>query len=641
MLITLTKDKEKYDGSSITILEGLEAVRTRPGMYIGSTNTKGLHHCIWEIIDNSIDEHLAGYCSEIKVTIHKEGSLTIEDNGRGIPVDVHEQANIPSSRVIFTTLHAGGKFGDGGYKISGGLHGVGAAVVNALSEFVDIQVSRDGNVYHDRFENGGHPVVKLNKNKELPIIGKSKESGTKVTFKPDCEIFETLDFNFETIKKRLQESAYLNKGLKLVLGDERSGETLTFFEEKGIEGFMHKLNQDKDTIGNVISFSGVSNDIEMDVAFQYTTDYSEQFISYCNNIATIEGGTHVTGFKTGLTRLINSYVKELNLYKDNLDGRDIRMGIVCVLSIKHPDPQYEGQVKSKLGSSDAKVAVEDIISRNGAHHFDVHIEDVKSIVESAIKAIKFRKAEERAKINLQSKEVRLQTNGKLAGCITRDKKKKELYIVEGDSAGGTAKSGRDRQYQAILPLRGKVLNIEKSSIDKALKNEEITTLFSALGCGFGDQFDISKLEYNKIIIMTDADVDGSHIRTLLLTLFYRYAPELITGGHIYRALPPLYKIDLEKKKGTPPFIYAYSDAERDAVRKKHKVKGMQRFKGLGEMSTNQLWDTTLNPESRQLGKIEIENAAEADLVTTLLMGSKVEPRRKFIIEESANANIDS
>lgn len=641
-MINLTNEKEKYDGSSITILEGLEAVRVRPGMYIGSTNTKGLHHCVWEIVDNAIDEHLAGYCDEIKLTIHEDGSLSVEDNGRGIPIDVHEQANIPSSRVIFTVLHAGGKFGDGGYKISGGLHGVGASVVNALSTFVDVEISRNGNVYHDRFENGGKPTVKLNTKHELPVIRKTEKTGTKVTFKPDPTIFETIEFNFEVIQKRLQESAYLNKGLKLILTDEKTGDTVELYEENGIEGFIHTLNADRDTTSNVISFSGTSNDIAIDIALQYTTEYNEQIISYCNNIATIEGGTHVTGLKTGLTRIVNNYVKELNLYKDTLDGRDVRSGLVAVISIKHSNPQYEGQVKSKLGSSDAKTAVEDVLTRDGSRYFDIHIEDIKAIVENAIKAIRLRKAEDRAKLNLQSKEVRLQTNGKLAGTTYRNPQKNELYIVEGDSAGGTAKQGRDRSFQAILPLKGKVLNIEKAGEDRIFKNTEITTIFSALGCGYGENFDITKLNFDKLIIMTDADVDGSHIRTLILTLLYRYAPELITSGHVYRAIPPFFKLNLEKKKGLPDFLYAYTEQEKEALQMKYKgkIKGIQRFKGLGEMSAEQLWETTLDPSSRKLARIQIENAMEADLVTNLLMGNKVEPRKNFIIKESQNANID-
>lgn len=637
-----TQEIKRYDGSSITVLEGLEAVRVRPGMYIGSTGPKGLHHLVWEILDNAIDEHLAGFCSEIKVTLHKDGSVTVEDNGRGIPVDIHPQAKMPTARVIFTTLHAGGKFDRSTYKISGGLHGVGASVVNALSKWVDVEIYREGKVYHDRYENGGKPVVSLTKKGTLPVIGKADHTGTKIRFQPDGSIFETVEFSFEAIRKRLQETAYLNKGLVLWLFDERTGESIRFCEERGIEGLVKRLNADRETAGGIISFSGVSNDIEIDIALQYTREFTEQIISYCNNIATVEGGTHVTGFKSGWTKLVNQYAKELGLAKEPFDGRDIRTGLVAVVSIRHPNPQYEGQVKSKLGSSDAKTAVEDCIGREGARFFDRHSDELKYIVEQAERALKVRKAEDRARINLQSKEIQLQTNGKLASCLTRDKSKRELFIVEGDSAGGTAKQGRDRNFQAILPLRGKILNIEKNSIDRALKNMEITTLFSALGCGFGDQFDISKLEYNKIIIMTDADVDGSHIRTLLLTLFYRYAPELILKGHVYRAIPPLYRIELEKKKGQPPYVYAYSDAERNRLREKYgkSVKGIQRFKGLGEMSSDQLWETTMNPETRRLAQIRIENAVEADVVTTLLMGSKVEPRREFIIREAPNAKVD-
>jgi DNA gyrase subunit B len=639
----IVQEAKRYDGSSITILEGLDAVRVRPGMYIGSTGPKGLHHLVWEILDNAIDEHLAGYCTEIKVTLHKDGSVTVEDNGRGIPVDIHPQAKIPTARVIFTTLHAGGKFDRSTYKISGGLHGVGASVVNALSEWLDVEIYREGKVHHDRYENGGKPVVELTQKGTLPEIGKADHTGTKIRFKPDRAIFETVEFSFETVRKRLQETAYLNKGLILWLFDERTAESVRFCEERGIEGLVKRLNADREATGEIISFSGVSNGIEIDIALQYTREFTEQIISYCNNIATVEGGTHVTGFKAGWTKLVNQYAKELRLAKEPFDGRDIRSGMVAVISIRHPDPQYEGQVKARLGSSDAKSAVEDCIIREGARFFDRHVDELKHIVEQAERALKVRKAEDRARINLQSKEIQLQTNGKLASCLTRDKSKRELFIVEGDSAGGTAKQGRDRNFQAILPIRGKILNIEKNSIDRALKNVEITTLFSALGCGFGDQFDLSKLEYDKIIIMTDADVDGSHIRTLLLTLFYRYAPELILKGHIYRAIPPLYRLELEKKKGLPPYVYAYSDAERDRLREKygrHVVKDIQRYKGLGEMSSEQLWETTMNPKTRRLGLIQIEDAVEADVITTLLMGAKVEPRREFIIQEAPNANVD-
>lgn len=637
------KINEVYDGSSIDILEGLDAVRKRPGMYIGSTNSKGLHHCVWEIVDNSIDEYLGGHCTQIKITINKDGSLTVEDDGRGIPVDLHPKAKIPTVRVIYTILHAGGKFGSGAYKVAGGLHGVGASVVNALSEYVEIEVSRNGNIYLDRYEKGGKPVTKLNKKLELPIIGKSETTGTKVTFKPDETIFETVDFKFDVIEKRLQESAYLNKGLTIVLTDERTGETVTIYEEHGLEGYVAKINEDKETISPIITLSGVSNDIEMDISLQYTTEFTEQIIAYCNNIATIEGGTHVTGVKSGLTKLINSYVKELALSKDTLDGKDIRSGLVAVVSLKHPDPQYEGQTKTKLGSTDAKNASEDIINREGTFYFDIHVEDMKVIVENALKSLKRRKAEDRAKINFQSKEMQLKSNGKIAMCNGRDKTKNELYAVEGDSAGGTAKQGRDRSFQAVLPLKGKGLNVEKNSVERVMNNLEITTLFAALGCGLGEQFDIEKLDFDKFILLMDADVDGSHIRMLLLTLLYRYARPLIEGGHIYRAVPPLYKLTIDKKKSKVPFIYAYSEKEKEKFMAKYgnSIKNIQRFKGLGEMNADQLWETTMNPETRKLVRITIDNAMEAELITTMLMGSKVEPRKEFIFKEALNAKIDA
>lgn len=630
-----------YDGSSIDILDGLEAVRKRPGMYIGSTGTKGLHHLIWEIVDNSIDEHLGGHCDTIHLTIRKDNSIEVRDNGRGIPVDVHPKTGYSAARVIFTILHAGGKFNNNGYAFSGGLHGVGASVVNALSTYLEVEVHKGGNIYHDRYENGGNPAVKLNRKGELPIIAQTEHTGTTVRFLPDKDIFETTTWNMETIERRMQESAFLNKGLTIVLKNEKTGYEKTFHEEKGIEGFLTLMNEDKNKLTDIISFSGKSNGILVDVAMQYTTDFTEQVISYCNNITTIEGGTHVTGLRSGLTRLMNNYGKELGMTKDALDGKDIRTGLVAVISIKHPDPQYEGQTKGKLGSTDARGAVEDVVLNEAPKHFDVFVEDAKKILENALRALKMRKAEDKAKVNFQSKGIQLQTNGKLANAQSRNPEECEIFIVEGDSAGGTAKSGRDRKTQAILPLRGKVLNVEKTTLDKALANAEIQALFSALGCGVGDSFDIKKLKYKKIIILTDADVDGSHIRTLLLTLFYRYAPELIHEGLVYRGLPPLYKVILNSTGKKEVFHYAYSDKELNVLRKEFgsKIRNIQRFKGLGEMNEDQLWETTMSPASRRLGKIQIESAVEADRVTSLLMGDKVEPRRQFIYDHANDANI--
>jgi DNA gyrase subunit B len=633
----------EYNGASIEILDGLEAVRKRPGMYIGSTGTKGLHHCVWEIVDNSIDEHLGGFCSKIFVTIKKDNSMEIEDNGRGIPVDVHPQTGYTAERVIFTILHAGGKFNNTGYAISGGLHGVGASVVNALSTYLEVSVHKNGEIYRDRYEKGGNPVVELTALGELPSIGKTKKTGTVVRFLPDKEIFETTTWNMETIERRLQESAFLNKGLTITLRNEKTGYEKVFHEEKGIEGFLNLMNEDKKTLTEIISFSGISNGMHIDVAMQYVNEFSEQVISYCNNIATIEGGTHVTGLRGGMTRLMNNYAKELNLSKEALEGKDIRTGLVAVISVKHPDPQYEGQTKGKLGSTDARGAVEDVVAQEASKHFDVFVEDAKRIIENALRARKLRKSEDSAKINFQSKSIQLQTNGKLTNCRSRNPEECELYIVEGDSAGGTTKSGRDRRTQAVLPLRGKVLNVEKETLDKVLKNIEIQSLFSALGCGIGDAFDMSKLKYSKIVILTDADVDGSHIRTLLLTLFYRHAPQLINEGKVFRGLPPLYKVVLNGTTKKEVFIYAYSDFELEKLKKEHgkRIKNIQRFKGLGEMNEDQLWETTLDPANRRLGRITIDSAVEADRITSLLMGSKVEPRRKFIYDHADDARIDA
>ncbi|AFV21340.1 MULTISPECIES: DNA gyrase/topoisomerase IV subunit B [Bacillus] len=641
---------EEYNGDSIEILEGLEAVRKRPGMYIGSTNTKGLHHMIKEITDNSVDEAVAGYCDEIITRIHKDNSISIEDNGRGVPVDVHRKAGYSTARVIYTILHAGGKFGGNGYKVSGGLHGVGASVVNALSSYLEVEIHRNGKIYKDRYENGGVPVIPLTENGELPSIGDTDRRGTKVRFLPDNTILETTEWNIETIEKRLQESAFLNKGLKFVFIDERTGYEKTFCEKDGIGGLVKEINHSKPTLTDVISFSGVSKDIEVQIAFQYVQEYNEHLISYCNNIITPHGGTHIVGLKSGITRLINGYAKELGLLKtkDNtIDGAHIRTGIVAVVSIRHSNPQYEGQTKEKLGSTDAKGAVEEVIKNEGSKFFDLHVEEVKRIIENAMRVSKIRETEEKSRDNsLQKKDAQLQTNGKLASASSKTPvKKKEIYLVEGDSAGGTAKQARDRKTQAILPAKGKIINVEKARIDKVLSNEEIQSIIVAIGGGHGKAFDISKVNYGRVVIMTDADVDGAHIRTLLLTFFYRYMRPLIEEGYVWIAVPPLYQIVHEEQKGRKKVetsMYAYSDEELVSVKNLlgNKIKRIQRYKGLGEMSATQLWDTTLNPETRKQIQVRIEDAKEADAVTELLMGDKVAPRREFIISEAHKANID-
>lgn len=639
----MTTETKHYGASSIEVLDGLEAVRKRPGMYIGNTNTKGLHHLIWEVLDNAIDEHLAGFCTDIYFNIHSDGAITIQDNGRGIPVEVHPKMGIPTERVVLTVLHAGGKFDNSTYALSGGLHGVGSSVVNALSEYLDIEIARDGKVYHDRFEKGGKPVVKLRKGNTLPVIGKSDETGTKIRFKPDATIFETTEWDVDIIKSRLKEKAYLNKDLTIYLEDERTQEKVTFHESDGIVGFIRELNEDKDAVSSILSINGISGNIEVDIAFQYTDGHTESVISYVNDVPTHEGGTHITGMRSGLTRLINGYVKDLNLFKDTFEGKDVRSGLTAIVSVKHPDPQFEGQTKGKLGSSDAKSAVEDVVTRVGQKVMDLRIMELKAILAHIQKIVKLHKKEEALRVNLYSKEVRLQTNGKLANCSSRDAAKNELYIVEGDSAGGTTKQGRDRKHQAVLPLRGKILNVEKASMENIMKNQEIISLFSALGTGYGDNYDGSKLNYDKIIMLTDADVDGSHIRVLLLTLFYRFAPQLLLDGHIYRGVPPLYRIQYDRRAtaAKPNFEYVYSDAElqKKMADKRVKIKNIQRYKGLGEMDAEQLWETTMNPETRILERISIDNMMDAHKVTDLLMSSKTEPRRKFIEDNAHKANI--
>lgn len=640
----MTKESTNpYDGSAIQVLEGLEAVRVRPGMYIGNTNTRGLHHLLWEIVDNGIDEHLSGHATVINVIKHKDGSMSVKDNGRGIPADLHPKLNIPTVRVVFTTLHAGGKFNGSGYSLSGGLHGVGSSVVNALSEWVDVEVYRDGAIHHDRYENGGHPVVSLTKDGFLPTIGESNETGTRVHFKPDESIFETVAFDEEVIMERLKEKAYLNPGLTLSYHDEATGRLTVFHEEDGIAGFIKEMNEGSQAISGILTFEGRCNGIEAQVAMQYVQSSNETIISYTNNIPTHDGGTHVTGFKSGLTRLINNYVKELGFAKDTFDGRDIRSGLVAIVSLKHPNPQYEGQTKGKLSNTNAKGAMEEIVYTDGQKVMDRYIMDVKAIMEHIQKVAKLRKKEDSLKIKLDSKEVKLQTNGKLSGCLTKKPSEAELFIVEGNSAGGTAKQGRKRQFQAVLPLRGKILNVEKASMENALKNQEIVSLFSALGCGYGDDFDLSKLKYEKIVILTDADVDGSHIRILLMTLFHRFAPELLTQGHVYRGIPPLYKITFDRRatRTNPNFEYVYTDRELAQVQKdkRKKIKSIQRYKGLGEMDAGQLWETTLNPDTRLLERLTIDSKAETSRVTELLMGNKTEPRREFIVNNAHKANI--
>ena len=640
---------EQYSGSQIVLLEGLEAVRRRPGMYIGSTGPRGLHHLVWEIIDNGIDEHLAGFCNQIDVTIRKDGGIEITDNGRGVPVDIHPVKKIPTVRVIYTVLHAGGKFGSNVYKVSGGLHGVGASVVNALSKRMIVEIKRDGKIYRDEYINGGNPVTQL-ENGLLPVVGKCNKSdtGTKVIFYPDDSILESVDFKTEIIQKKLKEIAFLNKNLLLNINDEIAGTSKSYVEEYGIKSFVNYLTRDMNSLHEEpIYLEGSSGDIEVEIALKYTDNYSEQINSYCNCINVVDGGTLVTGFKTGLTRVMNQYARELGILKDkdeNFDGKDIRNGIVAIVSIKHPDPQFEGQTKTKLGNTDAKSAVEDVFSQEAQRWFDKNIEVLKSILDNSMKSFNARKASDKARTAVLKQLIDVDTRSKLASCSSRKAGECELYIVEGDSAGGTVKTARNRRTQAVLPLRGKILNVEKASLERILTNNEIKSMIATFGCGIGDEFDLSKLNYDKIIILTDADVDGAHISTLLLTFFYRFMPQLLSEGKIYKGLPPLYRVEYEatnKKKKVKESQYIFNDFELEKFRKKnHKILNIQRYKGLGEMDAHQLWETTLDPESRILAKITISDNIEADEITSTLMSSNVPPRRTFIMEEARYAKLD-
>lgn len=628
-----------YDAKEIRVLEGLEAVRLRPGMYIGSTSARGLHHLVYEIVDNSIDEALAGFCDNIQVIINEDGSCTVIDNGRGIPVDMHESGK-PAMEVVLTVLHAGGKFGDGGYAISGGLHGVGISVVNALSEWMEVKVHRDGHVYQMKFSRG-------DVTQHMKVIGDADDTGTIVTFKPDPEIFkEGTDFSYDTLKVRIRELAFLNKGLNITLTDKRPGaeKTESFHYAGGITEFVKYLNDGKELINSqVIAFEGEKDKVIVDIAMQYQTGYNENMYTFVNDINTVEGGMHLAGFRSALTRTINDYARKSGILKeneDNLSGDDVREGLTCVISVKVPNPQFEGQTKTKLGNLEVKGIVDNITSEGLRTYLEEHPAEAKAIVEKGLTASRAREAARRAR-ELTRRKNALEVNslpGKLADCTERDPKFTEIYIVEGDSAGGSAKSGRDRRYQAILPLRGKILNVEKARLDRVLNSDAIRTMITAFGTGIGEDFDISKLRYYKIIIMTDADVDGAHIRTLLLTFFYRYMPQLITDGHVFIAQPPLYQVRKGKKK-----YYTYDDDEQNKLLNEIGRDGctIQRYKGLGEMNPEQLWDTTMDPKHRIMLRVDLTDAVEADKVFTVLMGDKVEPRRKFIEENAKNVtNLD-
>lgn len=632
-----TEVKGQYGASQIQVLEGLEAVRKRPSMYIGSISGRGLHHLVYEVIDNSIDEALAGYCSLIEVIIHHDNSITVKDNGRGIPVDMHKVGK-PAVEVVMTILHAGGKFGDGGYKVSGGLHGVGVSCVNALSEHMEVEVRRGGKVYGIEFARGKTVVPLYEK-------GNTEETGTTVHFKPDAEIFTELVYSYETLRIRIRELAFLNKGIKIILSDERSGKTETFHYEGGIIEFVRYVDENKDKINEEpIYIEGIKENNIVEVAIQYCDTYNENIFTFVNNINTEEGGTHLSGFKQALTRTINDYARKIGTLKendDNLSGDDVREGITAVISIKVPEPQFEGQTKTKLGNSEIRPIVDNMVSEGLAEFFEENPAVAKKIVEKSIISARARLAARKAR-ELTRRKNALEISslpGKLADCQSKDAAETEIYLVEGDSAGGSAKQGRDRRFQAILPLRGKILNVEKARLDKILSSEEIRNMITAFGCGIGEEFDINKARYGKIIIMTDADVDGAHIRTLLLTFFYRYMQPLIKEGHVFIAQPPLYLVRKGQKH-----MYAYSDDELQKVLDevgRDNNPYVQRYKGLGEMNPEQLWETTMNPEARTVLQVHLEDAAEADAIFSVLMGDKVEPRRQFIEQNAGKVrNLD-
>lgn len=633
-------NNQQYDAAQIQVLEGLEAVRKRPGMYIGSTGPRGLHHLVYEVVDNSVDEALAGFCKTINIKINADNSITVEDDGRGMPVDSHPKLGIPAVEVIHTVLHAGGKFGGGGYKVSGGLHGVGASVVNALSTEMEVEINRNGKTYKQTYSRGKTTMP-------LTVVGESKHTGSKSTFWPDPEIFEEVNFDYATLEHRLREMAFLNKGIKITLTDDREGKKRVevFHYEGGIKEFVIHQNKNKEPLHNdVIYFELIKNNLEVEVAMQYTDRYNELILSYANNINTTEGGTHMVGFKSALTRVINDYAKRNKLIKDSddsLSGEDVREGLTAIISVKLTEPQFEGQTKTKLGNSEMRGFVETSTNENLTAYLEEHPNDAKIIIDKCLRAARAREAARKARDLTRRKGVLdgISLPGKLADCSEKDPALSEIFLVEGDSAGGSAKQGRDRKRQAILPLRGKILNVEKARLDKILNSEEIKNMITAFGCGIGQDFNIEKLRYHKIIIMTDADVDGAHIRTLLLTFFYRYMTPLIENGYVYAAQPPLFQTKKSKE-----IYYTYTEKEQEklmtTLADKPGKADIQRYKGLGEMDFNQLWETTMDYNHRTLVRITLEDSAAADEIFTTLMGDKVPPRRKFIEENAKYANID-